>query len=257
MKTISEYLLKYQNTKFSYKKCNEYAYFKTRRAALKQSNYSFLYEIDNSFQLICANVIIHALSNKKNLDDIAKDLFSSIYLKSKLTNDEFLQYYHARVIDFRFLIKDGQVIYVPILSMNVNNIYYSEPFKLIQPPYDQLFTNPLPQYIDAFETYNYELFASFFTKLVKIKEYDKFQVFYYNDLETIFVINGQGRLDYSLPLFDIWNVRSDTTHVPQRVLGAVEQYANNNPAGMVDELLKNNLISQRMHDLILKKCLKK
>lgn len=253
MKRIQNVLLKYQNKKYSLKTNEEYSFYEENRHILKKSEYRYFYEINNSFQLISANIIISSLLNKQNLDSICKDLFSSIYLKSKFTNEDFLKYYHARIVDIKYLNNGGQKVLIPLFNTNINHIYYDDPFKLLEPPHDQLFTNPGPLYINPFEVYNFSLFDSFFTKLVKIKDCETFQVFYHFDFETIYFINNQGICDCFLPLFDKWMEKINTSHVSTKLDQIISCYQNCDKQGIVQALLDNNLISTKMYDLLLRK----
>ena len=253
MKKISEILAKYQTKKFSFKKCDEYQFFKSNRKLLSKTNYGYFYQIDNSFQLICANAVIYSIQNKQTLDAICKDLFSSIFLKSKLTNDDFLKYYHARIVDLKYIQADEIKIYIPLFPYAINYIYFNDPFKLLEAPYDMLLESGSSNFIDLFELYNIKLFDSFFTKLVKIKTSEKATAFYHFDLATIFIINNQGRLDYAFPLFDKWMNKINTSHISERIVPTIDAYFENDKIKIIDKLLENSLISQKMHDLIIKK----
>ena len=81
-------------------------------------------------------------------------------------------------------------IYIPIYTHVLNEIYYKNPLELLKEPYCEVVGNLKGNYIDMFSAYNYKLFDSTFTKLIKIKEYKNFVAFYDFDSATIFFILG-------------------------------------------------------------------
>lgn len=258
MKQINQILLRHQSKEFNFYKSNQYATYRDNRKLLKQ--FSVFPNVKSSskiFEIICKNAIIGAVLNKKQLDFICKDLFSSIFLTNKLTFEEFLKYYHARIVDLKSFKSNDKDIYIPIYSHVLNDIYYNNPLELLKTPYNEVVDNLSGNYIDMFETYTYKLFDSTFTKMIKIKEYDKFAAFYDFDCCTIFFINNQGRLDYYIPIFDKWMKKYNTSGLLNRLISVCDCYYENKKECLIITLEKERLISKKMMEFLANKTLKK
>lgn len=254
MESIKNYLIKKQKKIYNYKKNKEYSFYKKNRYLLKSfQQYSTFYDVYNSFEMICANSIIYSIINKKKLDDVCKDLFSSIFLNNKLTSEEFLKYYQSRVIDLRFFVSNDIKIYIPIFSHVINEIYYNEPTKLLEVPYNELITNYTNNLIDPFDTYGLNLFDSNFTKLVLVKKYENSAVFYDFDLATVYIINDQGRLDYEIHLFDKWMEKINTSGILDKIIKVTDAYYSNDKTLFVENLLSQGFISNKMFQILIKK----
>ncbi|MEG0977665.1 MAG: hypothetical protein RSE56_00270 [Bacilli bacterium] len=249
-------LNKFQDKQFGFRKTQEYAYYKKNKKYLKtMPKLKRTINVNSSFSLICTNIYITTIINKIKIDEICKDAISSIYLKDKFTEEEFLKYYHARIIDLKSFVSNDTHVFVPFFSHIINNIYYNEPYKLLNEPYNILFDQYTENLIDPFECYSHNLFDSLFTKLIKIKQYGQSVVFYHFDLATIFVINDQGRLDAIFPIFDKWLTKIKTSHVAEKIEKVTDLYFANDKKGFIDELFNQEFISQKMHDLLIEKCL--
>ena len=258
MKKINKILSKKQHKNFNFKNSDQFTYYIKHKNELK----SFLQypNIDSGsfvFDIICKNIYISALYNKNILDNICKDLFSSIYLTSKLTFEEFIKYYHARIVDLRCFSSLEKDIYIPIYSHVLNDVYLNNPLELLKQPYSEVVDNLKGTYVDMFTTYNYKLFDSTFTKLIKIKEYDKGVAFYDFDSATIFFINSQGTLDYYLPIFDKWMKKINTSRLLNRLIPVCDSFYLNNKELIIKEMENYNLISSKMKRILDIKVLKK
>ena len=256
MKKINQILLSKQSKEFDFYKSSQYTFYLKNRKEMKgflvQPNISSSSKI---FDIICKNAVISAILNKKVLDNICKDLFSSIYLTSKLTFEEFLKYYHARIVDLkRFKSLDKQ-IYIPIYTHVLNDIYLNNPLELLKQPYSEVVDNLKGNYIDMFTTYNYQLFDSTFTKLIKIKEYKNGVSFYDFDSATIFFINDQGKLDYYLPVFDKWMVKFNTSRLMNRLTSVCDCFYEGTKESLINELYATALISEKMRNILIAKTL--
>lgn len=246
-------LIANQNKCFRFKKTEEYKYFKARKKVLRTArSIAKKIHVDSTFDLICANIFVTTLINKQKLDVICKDSITSIYLKDKFTEEEFLKYYHARIIDLKSFNSNNTRIFVPFFSHLINNIYFNEPYKLLNEPYNAIFDSFVGNIIDPFECYNYELFDSLFTKLVKIKKYNDSTVFYHFDTATIFMINNQGRLDFVVPLFDKKLKAIKTSHVCEKIEKCTDKFFLNDREGFVNEMCIQELISKEMCARLLK-----
>ena len=256
MKKINKILDINQHKDFNFKNSDQYHYFLKNKKELKTFlNCPNINSSSKIFDIICKNAIISAILNKKILDNICKDLFSSIYLTNKLTFEEFIKYYHARIVDLRCFKSLEKEIYIPIYTHVLNDIYLNNPLELLKQPYSEVVDNLKGNYIDMFSTYNYQLFDSTFTKMIKIKEYKSCVAFYDFDCATIFFINEQGRLDYYLPIFDKWMKKYNTSRLLNRLTSVCDQFYNISKQGLVEELYKTALISEKMYKLLTSKVL--
>lgn len=253
MVNISKQLSKIQNKKFNYKNSFEYVFFKKNKYLLKSipSLRKYL-KIYDSFDLICSNILIYTIKNKKKLDFISNDLFSSIYLNNKLTMEDFLKYYHLRIIDLRYFESKSIKIYIPFFPHLINNIYINEPNKLLENPYNKLKDDYEDNLIDSFDIYNVDLFNSNFTKLIKIKDYDHLTAFYDFDFATIYFINDQGRLDYKLTLFDKYLEKYTTSHILNLLPTITDCIYKNDKNALIENLYNNYLISKKIYQKLLK-----
>lgn len=256
MKKINKILKSKQRREIKFTKSSQYTYYVQHKKELNAFlNYPSINSGSKIFDIICKNAIISAILNKKQLDSICKDLFSSIYLTNKLTFEEFLKYYHARIVDlrcFRSLEKD---IYIPIYTHVLNDIYLNKPLELLKQPYAEVVGNLKGNYIDMFATYNYQLFDSTFTKMIKIKEYNSGVAFYDFDCATLFFINDQGKLDYYLPLFDKWMEKINTSRLINRLISVCDCFYEGNKEAIINEMYKTALISLKMKNLLENKTL--
>lgn len=256
MNKINKILEKNKSKNFDFYKCYQYTYYLKHRKVLKTFlNRPEIKTGSKEFDIICKNAVISAVLNKNTLDNICKDLFSSIYLTSKLTFEEFLKYYHARIVDLRFFRSLEKDIYIPIYSHVLNDIYLNNPLELLKQPYSEVVDNLKGNYIDPFSTYNYKLFDSTFTKLIKIKEYKSGVAFYDFDCATIFFINEQGRLDYYLPIFDKWMKKINTSRLINRLLPVCDSYYEGTKDNIISELYNMSLISEKMKKILENKTL--
>lgn len=251
MKKMSDLLQKKHSSLFNYKKTDEFKFFKSQKHLLRELKYQYVLKSQSKqFDIICKNSIISAMFNKKTLDFVCKDLFSSIYLNSKLSPEEFLRYYHDRIVDLKSFYSTNIEIYIPFFSHTLNNIYTNSPLDLLKPPYSEVLNKMSGNFIDMFSTYNFHLFDSNFTKLVKIKSYDSITAFYDFDFGMLFFINDQGRLDYSLAIFDKWMEKINTSHLLQRLLPICDDYMENNMTKIIYDLYDGGFISKRMQNYI-------
>ena len=256
MKKINKLILNRQHKDFNFKKSDQFLYYTKHKNELRTFlEYPHINSGSFVFDIICKNIFISAIYNKNILDNICKDLFSSIYLTNKLTFEEFLKYYHARIVDLRYFRSLEKDIYIPIYSHVLNDVYLNNPLELLKQPYSEVMDNLKGMYIDMFATYNYQLFDSTFTKLIKIKEYEAGVAFYDFDSATIFFVNSQGILEYYLPIFDKWLEKINTSRLLNRLIPVCDNYYANNKELMIKEMEYYNLISPKMRKILESKAL--
>lgn len=202
---------------------------------------------ENEFDIFRANILIQGLENKNLFESEIKN----IKAHGKLEHANFVTALRERTIDQPYFEIDGTKIYIPFFSRALNEIYVDEPEKLLKSPYIELTTTYEDASIDPFDTYGYELFNSFFSSLVKVSEGKNIAAFFNYDMNTVYFINNQGRLDAKLVLFDKYIKRCTFTHMLERIAPVAEAYFNNDKIGMINALKDNNLISPQMHKLLL------
>ena len=240
-----------------YEKTEEYQFYMKNKEYLLPLNfhYHLVFSENNAFKIIQANILIKAMMNKEIYDETLKrsqdELLTIIdgrneYLKSKIWKalDENQAIYFE---------KDATRIYLPIYSRAMNLIYNDDPIKLLEYPYTEIVKDARSSCIDLFDLYNYDLYASPFTHLIKIKEDKTSCAFYHPDFETIFIINDQGRLDIAIPLFDKYLKERDHHLLMKRVANVVDDFYSNERKKFVRSLRDNGLISSKMCSILLRK----
>ena len=81
MNKINKILEKNKSKNFDFYNCYQYTYYLKHKKVLKMFlNRPEIKTGSKEFDVICKNAIISAVLNKNTLDNICKDLFSSIYL---------------------------------------------------------------------------------------------------------------------------------------------------------------------------------
>ena len=133
-----------------------------------------------------------------------------------------------------------------IFFQSINSLYLNEPEKLNEYPYTDLLKSFAGLVIDPFDTYGYELYNTYFTKLVKIDTYKNEAAFFHYDTYTIYIINDQGRLDRKIVLFDRYMRRIVTTHMLERIRPVVKAYFANDKQEFINSLEKSGFISAKM-----------
>lgn len=220
------------------------------------SKYKISISETSPFKLIEANALIRGMQNKKIFEDgLEKYLLEASDLPQK-EKDQYIKEHIWKDLDevnAPYFMIDKVRIYIPFYSIGLNLIYNDECSKLASYPYNELKTKPLSTCIDCFDVYNFALFQSPFTSLIKIKEDATTCAYFHADLETIFIINNQGRLDISIPLFDKYIKNPNKENLIKRVENVVENYYSNNRNKFLRSLLDNEFISRKLY----KKCSRK
>ena len=227
----------------------EFKYFIERRHLIgKFKTFADLYDSEeNEFDIIRANILLQGLENKELFE---KEIIN-IHEHGKMEHGRFVNTLRERTIDQPYYEVDGIKIYIPFFSRALNEIYLNEPEKLLSLPYSALTNTYENSCIDPFDTYGFELYNSYFTSLVKISQIPHEAAFFHYDTNTLYFINDQGRLDAKLVLFDKYMKRPKFTHMIERLTPVVEAYFNDDRLALVNALFENNLISQRMKNILL------
>jgi hypothetical protein len=237
---------------------NEYHFYVENNNLITKiiSKYKISIGETNPFKLIEANILIRGMQNKKIFEDgLEKYLQEAIDLNIE-DKDAYIKEHIWKdldAIDAPYFIVDKARIYIPFYSVGLNLIYNDECSKLSSYPYDELKTKPASTCIDCFDLYNYKLFESPFTSLIKIKEDATTCAYYHADFETIFIINNQGRLDLSISLFDKYLKNPNKNDIIKRVHNVVDCFYTNNRNKFLRSLLDNEFISRKAYKKLSKK----
>ena len=247
--TIYEILETKQKYRRPFSSGEDFRYFIERRHLIgKFKTFEDLYDSEeNEFDIIRANILLRGLENKELFE---KEILN-ISSHGQIDHAKFVITLKERVIDQPYHDAGGVKIYIPFFSKALNEIYVNEPEKLLVIPYSELQTDYENACVDPFDTYGAELFNSYYTSLVKVASSKHITAFFNYDMNTLYFINDQGRLDAKVVLFDKYIKKPKFTHMLERVAPVVEAYFNDDRNGFINALLDNNLISPQMHKLLL------
>ena len=248
---LYEILLKRKRKK-DFSKTDEYLFYMKHASTFASvlSYYHFTTNEKKPFRVIQANIIIKALINKglfeANLDSFSLEATQEVkvkqdaYIKDKiwsLLDSQKLPYFNV-----------GKTrIYIPVFSRSLNLIYNEECSKVLDYPYSNLLQNPHSSCVDLFDVYNYELYDSPFSSLIKIKEDKTSCAFYHPDFETIYIINNQGRLDVEISLFDKYLSNKEQHHIFNKIENVVECFYKTDIKKFIRSLLDNGFISKKTY----------
>lgn len=230
-------------------KTDEYKFYSKNSHILdRHPEFARFLGVENAFELIRANIIIRGLLNKQKIEEILDNVTDDLLKKGKKATDAmYTKAIKNALLEMPHIEDREQVIIIPFFSRAMNVIYLNETEKLLTYPYNELKTNYIDSLIDPFETYNYQLFDSFFTRLVPIASGKTCHAFFSIDALSILVINNQGRLDIEIPLFDRYQKNENVSQVLTRAQSAMQYYFNNDKVAFIRELRKQKLISERMY----------
>lgn len=246
---LSEILLKYQKH-IDLHKSEEYKTIIKYRERLLVNKTLKQFERDcPTFFLIVGYAVTLSYHNKMFIENT-----TNYYAKKSQEHREYVDRFYVKNEVKKEIISRGipyfrideREYYVPIFSRALNYIYSYEQYKLLEAPYDSLKKNFDSSIVDLFEIYNFALFDSNFTRLIKIKKVDNIAAFYHAYFHTLYFINEQGRLEYYLPLFDRYLKHFTTNNIATRLKGVVDAFFAFNKEEMLKELVKNELISERL-----------
>lgn len=237
-------------------KTQEYKFYNENKDILS-CVYSFYHPIleTDDFKIIQANILIKALKNKEIFDNTISSCQNELltiidgrneYVKEKVWKDldnECAPYFEV----------DSARIYIPIYSRAMNLIYNDYSSKLTHYPYSELAQKPISSCIDTFDIYNYQVYDSPFTSLIKIKEDKSSAAFYHPDFETIYIINDQGRLDLKIPLFDKYIKNPNRHRLLDRISSCVEAFYSNDRKLFLKTLYNKELVSKKTYRKLIRK----
>jgi hypothetical protein len=149
-----------------------------------------------------------------------------------------------------YLLFHDHKIYVPFFPISINDLYSTHFEKLLKAPYKRLIGSYQSSAIDIFDYYGYEIYDSYFTKLVPIRKTPKCLAAYDYDAEALYFINDQGRLDEKICFFDKTIKIPVKTHLVKRIEAVADAYLADDKDALCRALVGGNLISSGlMHKL--------
>ncbi len=209
----------------------------------------FLKPLD-SFLTIRANILIRALLNKERIEKLYRDKMK----EAELPKEERLSlkdYMASGMSTLPYLLYKGAKIYVPFFPASLNVLYAKDWKKLSTVPYARLVRDYQAATVDAFDYYGFNLYDSYFTRLVVIRKSPKIMAAYDYDAEALYFINDQGRLDAKICLFDREIKTPVKTHMVKRIEAVADAYLSNSRDKLIQSLVQGNLISSSlMHEIL-------
>jgi len=196
-----------------------------RNKLLDFPKYSFLYEKFNDFDIIRSCIIIQGIKNRITIEKTIAEYPHD--LENVLKSLPYMDYQNSK-------------IYVPFFSKEDND-------RLIKGDYSDF------EIIDAFDYYQQALYNSFFTRLIKVKDYKNISSAYFHyDTDTIYIINDEGRLDFKIVLFDKYMKRVVHSHMLNRIEPVINAFYQMDREAMIKALFDNKLISETLYKEIKK-----
>lgn len=195
-------------------------------------------DVQFPFDLIRKTIILQSLINKKQIEENAE-----LYNDSELGQEEKRNIIHSYLPYFLF---NGVKIYVPTFDEEKNKYYDSD--------LEGLKKNKISEDVsdfNPFEYYGLDLFKSPFTRLILIQEDKTTAAFFHPELFEVFIINDQGDLDQTIPLFDSFKERPDLDNFFPRLKKVVERFYDFDRTGFINALHSEGFISDILYQDIL------
>ncbi len=252
MATIYQTLEKNRKRRPGFERTQEFSFYLRHADILNKVNrFDFLKNKENSdFDIMRANIVIQAYQNKEYIDEEIKSLYAYLSNDKKLDRVKFISALKERCVDLPYYSLDKDKIYIPIFTQSINLVYTKTPEKMMEYPYSNLFDNFNDSVVDMFDVYGFELYDSYFTRLIKVGSSETEGAFFHYDTNTIYIINDQGRLDNKIVLFDKYMKRISTNHMLERLRPVAQKYFENNRDEFIGELYKNEFISGKMYAIL-------
>jgi hypothetical protein len=199
-----------------------------------------------AFSLLQSAILIRGIQNKKKIEEDA-----SLYQATDLQNPSIVQAIHKRMPFMR--LADGEKIFVPFLSPMLNRPYDTRLESLLKPPFQLLKKDFTHEAQDPFDTYGYALYGSAFSSLIPVclSPDRRQEAFYSIELETVFIIDGQGREDEEICLFDAKTIDRRKDHLFNRLAVLLPFYFANDREGFVDSLYNLHFVTQGAYEEII------
>lgn len=229
-------------------------YAENRHLLDKLNKFSFINESNDDFSIIRTNILLKSLVNKEIIESEINSLSEYIKEGRKVDNQKFLSTIREKTLDLPYYNDGKNKLYILFFSRAINQIYSKESHKLLEYPYSELLLNFKDSMIDPFDLYGYQIYNSYFTRLVMVGESEdkKEAAFFHYDTNTIYFINDQGRLDKKLVLFDKYIKRPTTSHMLERIKPVVDAYFAFDREAFITALHKGHFISNKFLSIIKK-----
>jgi hypothetical protein len=147
-------------------------------------------------QLVEADIILHILLSRKRIEEYVA-AFSSAQLENRSVERNLFE-------SLPYLEYEGKKIYLPCYDPETNAVLLSDlpSFKKSSANGERL-SETNPSFVDPFSFYKGQVFSSLFSRLIKLDSVkDNLSFFYHPEFETLFLVDGEGKLLEELPLFD-------------------------------------------------------
>lgn len=248
---IFKYIEKHKKRRKKFFESDEFTFFLENRPLLnKMPRFSYLHQNKlTEFEVMRMNILFHAYLNKVMIEEEVANL-EKYGGHKKGSNDSFMMALKERLVDQPYFMEKKAKIYIPFFSKAINAIYLNDPFKLTKYPYSALKDDFSDTMIDPFDLYGYELYNSYFTRLIKISEADKCAAFFHYDTNTIYIINEQGRLDASIVLFDRFILKPNYNHMLERIKPVIDAYFSCDRKLFLNEMREKGFMSSQLYYLI-------
>lgn len=214
---------------------------KNRRPHLINQSREFLFFQKHEIKL---NLTVDYLAFLNPRDDFNL-IQMSIIIESLLNYEKLMNYYNAteeKATEFDvkpLFVHENVPIYCPLFSVS-NNLLIDNGLGAN--------LNLNNDTIDLFETYNFALYESALTSLVKVSGDLKTRAYYHYDFHTVYIVNDQGRLDQRISLFDKHIKKPDYRNVIDRLQPVLKAYYDNDLLGFIGALVGEKLISQKLYN---------
>ncbi len=195
----------------------------------------------SSFSLIKSDIVLRGLLNRKIMnEDIG--IYSQEQLENKVVKQEILS-------ELPFLESEGERIYVPTYSREINSLYAKTPSSFKKAPYQDLLKDDKKGIIDPFITYGFALFASPFTRLTPLDEGDdESEAFYHVGYHALYFIHRNGTLKEEIPLFDDRLKDIHPSDLFERVKKLAHIYYTEDTISLIHSLKDLHLISSPLYE---------
>ena len=246
MKRLFTYIASKAKRRKTFEQSEEFHFFINNRYLLTRlPQFTHFYDAENDpFQVMRANIVLFAYLNKAKLEEEIHNL--GTYLKAQNDHANFVKSFHEIISELPYYQDDKDKIYIPFFSRALNQLYVSEPEKILAPSYEGLADDFKGTLVDPFDTYGSELYNSHFSRLVMILTVDKETAFFHYDTNTIYFVNEQGRLDAGIVLFDKYIRHPNYSHMLERIKPVVDAYFAFDRDGMLNALHENGFMSSRL-----------
>ncbi len=221
--------------------------------------YPYFYDCiskDREFGILQENIICRALLNKEAIDKAILDYKDEcLRLNKNIVVKEIKERVNSAIVDLPYLNdENNHRIYIPFFSKSLNLIYVDEPEKLLTYPYEDLLQDFSSSIIDIFDTYNYKLYDSFFSKMIPSLGDETSKAFFSVDDYCIYIINSQGRIDLIINLFDRYMYKFNVKDIMLRVNKVMEKYFAFQKKEFINELYRQKFISLRVYRKLKARC---